>query len=169
MKYILQYQSEILLGLSIGFVFLLLTFIVSIHRQRKLKHRLDRISDGLQGVDLEKMLAMMQKDINDLQTGNILREDKIRQLQKDLSFTIRKVGFLRYNAFSDTVSGRGGELSFSIAFLDGYNNGFVLSSIYGSSCSVSYAKPIRNKESTIPLSEEEILAIEKAIRGDSIE
>ena len=108
---------------------------------------------------------MIQKDIRDLETANILKENKIKELETTLNFTIRKVGFYRYNAFLNKDAGRGGELSFSIAFLDGFDNGFVLTSIYTSQTSVCYAKPIKNKKSNLMLSEEEELAIERAIHG----
>ncbi|MCI5675482.1 MAG: DUF4446 family protein [Ezakiella sp.] len=164
----MQYLNEIIYGLIAAVAVLFIIVIVLMIKLNKEKKRMDALTTTSEELDLEKILRMIQKDINDIQTGNILREQKISDLQTDLSFTIRKVGFIRYNAFQNEQKGRGGDLSFSIAFLDGYNNGFVLSSIYASSQSISYAKPIKNKESNIPLSDEEVMAIEKAIRGDVI-
>jgi len=83
-------------------------------------------------------------------------------VETNLTFALQKIGFLRYNAFADM----GSELSFSIALLDKYNNGFVLTSIYGREKSVSFAKPIKNGESNVPLSPEEMIAIDRAIRGE---
>lgn len=126
---------------------------------------MDRFASAVPHMDLEDLLARMRADIADLEKNNILREDKTARLERELSFAIQKIGFVRYDAFADTVSARSGKLSFSIAFLDGYNNGFLLSSIYGSSSSVSYAKPVRNAASSIPLSDEEKMAIENALHG----
>lgn len=79
-----------------------------------------------------------------------------------LTFAIQKVGFVRYNAFGDM----GSELSFSIAFLDNFLNGFILTSIYGREHSTCYAKPIKDGKSIYPLSAEEIQAIDRAIKGE---
>ena len=159
---------EIIYGLAIISLALIAIVILNAVRIKKLKNRFDKMA-GYEDIDIEKLLGLLRKDINDIHTANILREDKIAKLQQAYSFTINKVGFYRYNALANEKMGRGGELSFSIAFLDSYYNGFVLTSIYAGSQSISYAKPIKNKESTIPLSGEEEIAIDKAIRGDIIE
>ena len=61
----------------------------------------------------------------------------------------------------------GSELSFSIALLDNFSNGFVLTSIYGREQSISYAKPIKDGKSLYPLSVEEMQAIDRAIKGEA--
>lgn len=68
---------------------------------------------------------------------------------------------MRYNAFDDM----GSQLSFSIALLDDFKNGFVLTSIYGREETVSYCKEVKNGTSTIPLSAEEIMVLDRAIKG----
>lgn len=146
-------------------LFLVISLMIMASKIGKLKKQIDIFTMGLEDVNLEKVLKLIQKDIRDIETANILKDEKIKALETNLNFTIRKVGFIKYNAFLNKEAGRGGELSFSIAFLDGFDNGFVLSSIYTSQTSVCYAKPIRNKKSKIPLSDEEMLAIERAIHG----
>ena len=93
-----------------------------------------------------------------------LFEKNLESLETKLTFSIQRIGFIRYNAFYDM----GSDLSFSIALLDSYRNGFVLTSIYGRENSVSYAKPVKNGVSNIPLSAEELIAIERAIKGEEI-
>lgn len=163
-----KYLVEIIYGLSAIALILLAIVIYNTIHINKLKKRFEKMA-GSEDVDIEKLLTMLRRDINDIQTANIMREDKIAKLNQELSFTINRVGFHRYNALANEKLGRGGELSFSIAFLDSYNNGFVLTSIYAGSQSISYAKPIKNKQSSIPLSDEEKLVIEKAIRGEQIQ
>ena len=51
---------------------------------------------------------------------------------------VQHVGVVRFDAFRDL----GGLLSFAIAMLDDRGNGLVFSSIYGSSESRTYAKPV---------------------------
>jgi hypothetical protein len=49
----------------------------------------------------------------------------------------------------------GSDLSFSIALLDGNQNGVIITSIYGRNESTTYAKPIDKGISRYDLSEEE--------------
>jgi len=56
----------------------------------------------------------------------------------------------------------GGDQSFSLAMLDGENNGFIVTSLSGRSGNRIFAKPINNGKSSYQLSEEEGQALEKA-------
>lgn len=71
---------------------------------------------------------------------------------------VRSVSLVRFNAFER----QGGEQSFSIAMLDAKGNGLILTSLYGSEDNRIYAKPIRAGNPEIPLSKEEIQALESA-------
>lgn len=73
--------------------------------------------------------------------------------------SIQKVGFLRFNPFSDT----GGDNSFVLALLDHENNGVVISSLYTRSGVRVYGKAIENGSSRNPLSEEENKILEETI------
>ena len=53
---------------------------------------------------------------------------------------------MRYNAFDDM----GSQLSFSLALLDDFKNGIVLTSIYGREDTVTYCKEIKDGTSNIP-------------------
>ncbi len=83
---------------------------------------------------------------------------EIESLKKEQKFSIQKIGIVRYNPFSEV----GGNQSFSIAFLDGNNNGSVITSLYTKEGNRVYGKTIKNSSSVYPLSEEEKKAIEKA-------
>ncbi len=83
---------------------------------------------------------------------------EIEDLKKEQKFSIQKIGIVRYNPFSEV----GGDQSFSIALLDGNNNGSVITSLYTREGNRVYGKPIKNSSSVYPLSEEEKKAIEKA-------
>ena len=66
---------------------------------------------------------------------------------------------IRYNPFS----GVGSDQSFSIALLDGNNNGFVITSIYSREGNRVYGKSLKEGKSEYSLSDEEKKAISKAI------
>jgi len=75
--------------------------------------------------------------------------------------TFRHLGVIRFDAFPDV----GGRLSFAAALLDENGGGFVISSINGRNEGRVYAKPIVDRQSDFPLSEEEEGAIKKAFEG----
>ena len=77
---------------------------------------------------------------------------------------MQKVAIVRYKAFEDV----GSDLSFSIAILDGEDNGIILTGIYGRQESTTYAKPIDRGISRYDLSEEEITVLNNAINKNRI-
>lgn len=72
---------------------------------------------------------------------------------------IRRVGVVRYDAFRDM----GGHMSFSVALLDGRDNGLVISILNGRDGSRGYAKAVRQGRSPSPLSTEEQEAMAQAL------
>jgi len=83
----------------------------------------------------------------------------LESLKKSGNISIQKVGIVRYNPFS----GAGGDQSFSIALLNGDNNGVVITSLYARDGNRVYGKSVRNSNSEYPLSEEEKKAIKSAM------
>jgi len=65
---------------------------------------------------------------------------------------------VRYNPFDDM----GSDLSFSLALLDAYSNGVVITCLFGRQSSSTYSKSITNGKSTYQLSAEEIESIKIA-------
>ena len=83
---------------------------------------------------------------------------ELDELKKEGQFCIKKVGMIRFNPFS----GVGSDLSFSIALLDGRNDGVVITSLYNREENRVYAKPIKDGQSQYSLSGEEKEVIERA-------
>jgi len=82
-------------------------------------------------------------------------------LKKQGNLSIQKVGIVRYNPFSNV----GGNQSFSIALLDGDNNGVVVTSLFSRDGNRVYGKSIKKSNSEYSLSKEEKQAVEKAIES----
>lgn len=93
------------------------------------------------------------------QNAEILNQINI--LDKDLENCVQKVGIYRYSAFQDT----GSDLSFTLALLDEHDNGVIFNGIYSREMSNIYAKPIEGGKSKYTLSEEEKIAIDRAIKS----
>ena len=83
---------------------------------------------------------------------------ELKNFKKESEFFIQKVGIIRFNPFSEV----GSDQSFSVAFLDGQNDGMVITSLYTREDNRVYGKPIKNGISEYSLSEEEKKAIAKA-------
>jgi len=83
---------------------------------------------------------------------------ELEKLKKENAFNVKKVGIIRFSPFKEV----GGDQSFSIAILDGNNDGVVISSLYTREENRIYGKPIKGCSSEYLLSDEEKQAIEKA-------
>jgi hypothetical protein len=87
---------------------------------------------------------------------------EFENLKKEHQFSVQKVGIIRFNPFSEV----GGDQSFSIALLDGNDDGLVITSFYTREGNRVYGKPIKNGKSQYALSQEEIKVIEVAKRNN---
>ncbi len=89
--------------------------------------------------------------------------EALGRLKQDSKFFVQKLGIVRYNPFS----GVGGNQSFSVALLDGNNDGVVVTNLYSRDGSMVYAKSIKNGNSNYALSKEEKEAVSKAFESGS--
>lgn len=158
------YYAEITFALCIITFILFISLIISQYKHRKSRANYNKIVRGIEGLDIEQLLIDINDDILDIKKEIEKNKEEINAIRTRLSFAIQGVGFVRYNAFQEM----GSELSFSIALLDEFKNGFIYTSIYGRDNGISYGKPIKNGESRIPLSAEEMMALDRAIKGEGI-
>ncbi|AFV10288.1 hypothetical protein Tph_c00380 [Thermacetogenium phaeum DSM 12270] len=86
-----------------------------------------------------------------------------RELEQGVAKSLRRVGFLRFNAFSD----KGSELSFALALLNNDGDGIVLCCLVGRDDCRLFAKPVVGGTSPYPLSDEEKAAIRMASRSEA--
>lgn len=75
------------------------------------------------------------------------------------SIALTKIGMIRFNPFNDT----GGDQSFCLAALDSHDNGFIISSIHARTGTRVYAKEINHGKSKHNLSDEEAIALKRAL------
>ena len=91
--------------------------------------------------------------------GNFEKISKeLGNLKKENKFNIQKFGIVRFNPFKEI----GGNQSFSIALLDGRDDGIVITSLYTKEGNRIFGKPIKGGKSEYLLSEEEKEAIKIA-------
>lgn len=116
---------------------------------------------GAKGTNLEQMIIDYMNSIDNTASKIDVLNSELINLKDQADRCIQRCNIIRYNAFSDT----GSDLSYSIALLDGYNNGVILSSIYGRDESVTYAKPIEQGKCRYPLSVEEEMVLDRCLKS----
>jgi len=103
-------------------------------------------------------LSEIISQFKDLERNFERISEELESFKKENKFSIQKVGLVRFNPFKEI----GGDQSFSIALLDGNNDGAVITSLYTREGNRIYGKPIKAGLSEYLLSEEEKRAIELA-------
>ena len=109
------------------------------------------------------MLARWHRNVNqakiELMWWRRKKQDKTGEVAEETKSHLQKMGFVRFNPFSDT----GGDQSFCLAILDGQDNGIVISSLHSREQTRVYAKEIvAGKPKGVELSKEEREALKKA-------
>ncbi len=112
-----------------------------------------------QGV-LPQIIMENQENLELMKREIVKLRKELQGFGVELKGSFKKVGLVRYDAFDDV----GGGLSFSLALMDDWGNGFILTCLNGRQESRVYAKPLERGESIYALSEEEKEALQKASR-----
>lgn len=143
------------LGLCLLALFIMLIVLI---RQTRLLRRYRALLNRDPDLSIDDLIMQHQESLADLKAAQEALRRRMADLERSALDHVQRVGIVRFNAFPDV----GADLSFSIALLDGRDNGFVITSLYGRSECRTYAKPIRAGESTYILSEEEKQALARA-------
>ena len=152
-----------LLGWVIITIILVLLVIILMAKLSSLNKRYKKFLEKLgNGNNIEEDLETYMYRVEKVEKQNAEIANYVKTLDEDLTRCIQKVGIVRYNAFKDT----GSDLSFTLALLDEHNDGVVLNGIYSREMSNIYAKPVKNGESSYTMSEEEKMAVQKAINSE---
>lgn len=107
-----------------------------------------------------ELLASLAKENKEL-AKTLQNHDKRLKIVEALSeISVQKVGFVRFNPFSET----GGDNSFALTLLDRNNNGVIVSSLYAREGVRVYGKLVEKGAPKHPLSKEEEKSLEKALR-----
>lgn len=153
----LQY---VLLSMSIMILLALIIFININIKLARMNRRYRRMMQGMDGVNIERLLLGHIEEVRRASAKVDELSKTCANLDRLSKSCVQKIGIVRFNAFEDT----GSDLSFAIALLNGNDDGFVLSSIFGRSESRSYAKPVIKGQSSYFLTDEEKQALEQAMK-----
>ncbi len=134
--------------------------LVAAPRARRLKAILDT-HDGLLGGGASgavDRLAALERDNVAAAAAREIELRRIDALEQIARTEVPRIGFVRYNAFSDV----GSDLSYALALLNRDGDGVVLSSIYSREDTRTYGKAVAAFKPAADSSEEELAAIAKA-------
>lgn len=135
----------------------LLTFLIV----RMVAHY-NTLGEGSDKVHLRGILDDIVKKQRTLISEIAELERKTSYLSTQGELHIQRIGIVRFNPFADT----GGAQSFSIALLDGQDNGIVMTSLYARAGNRWYVKDVCvGKGKGHELSKEEQEAIRSAVKG----
>ncbi len=124
-----------------------------------LRNHYTTLTKNSQSKNLQQILEEILKSQKEYEKVISEVKSHVNGLEKDGSFHLQKVGFIRFNPFADT----GGGQSFVLALLDEHKNGIVFSSLHNREATRIYAKQvIEGKGKEFPLSEEEEQVVHNA-------
>lgn len=161
-RLVLLLSDNIIYTINFAVLILLLLWNIFISIQlSSLKNKYKHFMRGTKSSNLEQMIIDYMGSIDNTSSKIDVLNSELFNLKDQADRCIQKCNIIRYNAFSDT----GSDLSYSIALLDSFNNGFILSSIYGREESVTYAKPIEQGKCRYPLSVEEEMVLDRCLKS----
>lgn len=138
--------------LAVLIVFVLASIIIGIINISKINSILDYSDDGNLVDNLEKYY----NSVNDLHKKLRLSQEgimseRISGCETKVNMGLSKTGIVNFDAFDDVH----GNQSFALAVLNQYNDGFIITSLYGNTSSNTYVRAIREGKSTTVLLDEE--------------
>lgn len=119
--------------------------------------RVRRIFRTAKAPDIEKLLGLHTKTLEDFVKFKIETNDYLKNLDNRIKKKIARASTSRFNSFQDA----GGHQSFSTLLADEEGNGVVITSMYTRERTNVFAKPLKNWQSEHALLEEEKKLIEQ--------
>lgn len=159
-----QNESIIIISMFLFNFLVIFLMIYCFFWVSSIKKKSELFFQGKNGKTLEDLVINNSKGIKEIDKEIQDLYNISNQVHKLSLRSIHKFGIIRFNPFGDI----GGDQSFSIALLDGKNNGIVISSLHTKEGTRVYSKPILKGEAEkYPLTEEEKQVIRVAIQKKS--
>lgn len=152
----------VIIGLA-GFSLLLLILIIVLFcKNSNLRKRYETFMKDSNAESLEKVFAKKFSDVEGLVKKTGIIDERLKKIDTTLLSTYQKMGIVKYDAFKEM----GGKLSFALALLNDYNDGFIINAMHSTreGC-YTYVKEIIKGECSVILAEEEKQALEVAMNS----
>ena len=147
--------------LLIAVIILAVLLVLVLMRQSRMEANYRIFMGGKNAKSLEESFRKKIEEINVVKEQTDVFHTRLTYLEKNLNRSYQKCGVVKYDAFKEMS----GQLSFAYALLNDSNTGFVINSIHSREGSYNYIKDIVRGECTLPLSEEEELAVKQAMES----
>jgi len=110
--------------------------------------------------DLKTLLQHLAESLEAIDQKTAQNEADIAKFSQESQSHFQKIGFIRFNPFSDT----GGDQSFCLCLLDAHHNGVVITSLHNREQTRIYAKTVhQGKSDQQTFFEEEKQALKQAL------
>lgn len=157
--FVAEYNIYFLAGLlALVLISLAYSVVVSRRLARLYRRFNNKLADGSVGEIIECLNGQIDSLARVESRLDQISAEQARQ-GSELAGCVQSVGMVRFDAYDDV----GGEQSFAIVLLDGNRSGVAISCLYGRQDSRFYAKAITNGVSERALSDEEQVAMAKAL------
>ena len=158
-------NNDILMFLIIGVIFILviICLILALINSSKISEYMDYTDEG----DLMAAIKEYYDKVDELASTISNSEDaiinsRITNCESDVNLSLRKIGLVNFNAYDDVT----GQMSFALTILDSYNDGVILTSLYGHNSCNTYVRKITDGKAEIKLLDEEKQSLDKAIANE---
>ncbi|MFL0270248.1 DUF4446 family protein [Candidatus Clostridium radicumherbarum] len=155
-----DFQPYIILGLTALAIILLISVIVLFKSLNNIEKKYRKFMRGVNNKNLEELIIDYLDKIDEVKGDSLKLAQSYKELDDRIKGCVQKSAIIRYRAFEDV----GSDLSFSIALLNDYDDGIIISGLYGRHESTTYAKPIDKGISRYDLSEEEQHVLKEAMK-----
>jgi hypothetical protein len=134
--------------------------ILSINRRlTRQTHMLRQFFSGPAGEDLEGLLNRTLEQSTQAQAEAQTALGRVYEVSAQLAECMQRFALVRYDAFDDVT----GQQSFSLALLDGNNNGTIVTALFSRHSSRCFGKMIVAGQPEQPLSDEEKRVLSEAL------
>ncbi|MBX4191240.1 MAG: DUF4446 family protein [Candidatus Doudnabacteria bacterium] len=147
--------TYIFFALSVALFFAVTWLTIKLVRMERL--RKEFYASGLKK-DLEQILIEQNRALKKINDELEEHDQRLSELDKNNQNNFQKIGFVRFNPFDNS----GGNVSFALALLNAYDDGFVISSLHGREGTRVYSKTVKKGKSESQLTDEEQQAIKTA-------
>lgn len=166
MEQIIEFISKYSLIINIVLIILVIILIIVVICVQisisKLKSKYRKVTRGTNNKNLEELLINSLEKIDRIEEVTNASLEECKKTSLMTRGCIQKLAIQRYKAFDNV----GSDLSYSIALLDGNNNGVIITSLYSRNESITYAKPIDKGISRYDLSDEEENVLHQAVNSN---
>lgn len=154
-----SFTDIMVLVLAAFCVVLLLLLIINSIKLRWLRIRYLEFMKGENGKSLEEIYQDRFEELDRQIANETEGNERLKKLDSIYNHTFQKIGLVKYDAFDEM----GGKLSFSLALLNGNEDGFIINAMHSREGCYTYIKEVIDGNAYVLLSEEEREALDKAL------